>query len=335
MSRGSIVVSFQALWRHGLKPGSPSALLFAVACVAVAVVLQELFGVDPDFAVFAPYYAAVLVATVVAGWSAGALASLLGLMALLWIFVPSRFLFHLFSRREAADVILYVLASATIVAIADHYRSLVRRLREEEHYRRLVVDELQHRIANKAATLHAIIGYELREHTEIWEKVAGRLQAIATTDQLIAKSDGRDAAIADIIAAELGPYDTSRVSFDGEAVELPQKPAVTLALVFHELATNAAKYGALSVSTGRLTVAWAIHGDRLMIEWVERGGPVVAPPSRNGFGSKLFCRALDPYHGRIERTFERAGLTCRISLALAVEADTVPVPAAAPEVRAA
>jgi two-component sensor histidine kinase len=221
--------------------------------------------------VFAPYYAAVLVATVVAGWSAGALASLLGLMALLWIFVPSRFLFHLFSRREAADVILYVLASATIVAIADHYRSLVRRLREEEHYRRLVVDELQHRIANKAATLHAIIGYELREHTEIWEKVAGRLQAIETTDQLIAKSDGRDAAIADIIAAELGPYDTSRVSFDGEAVELPQKPAVTLALVFHELATNAAKYGALSVSTGRLTVAWAIHGDRLMIEWVERG----------------------------------------------------------------
>jgi two-component sensor histidine kinase len=335
LSRGSVIVSLQALWRHGLKPGSPSALLFAVACVAVGVVLQEAFGVDPDFAVFAPYYAAVLVATVVAGWSAGALASLLGLVALLWIFVPSRFLFHLFSRREAADVILYLATSGTIVAIADHYRSLVRRLREEEHYRRLVVDELQHRIANKAATLHAIIGYELREHAEVWEKIAGRLRAVATTDQLIAGSDGRDAAIVDVLAAELGPYDTSRVTLEGDALQLPQKPAVTLALVFHELATNAAKYGALSVPDGRLSIGWTMQADRLTIEWVERGGPLVEPPSRDGFGSKLFRRALDPYHGRVERTFERGGLKCRITLALAAEADAVPVPSPAPEVRVA
>jgi two-component sensor histidine kinase len=335
LSRGGVVISFQALWRHGLKPGSPSALLFAVACVAAAVVLQELFGVDPDFAVFAPYYAAVLVATVVAGWSAGALASLLGLVALLWIFVPSRFLFHLFSRREAADVILYLATSGTIVAIADHYRSLVRRLREEEHYRRLVVDELQHRIANKAATLHAIIGYELRDNAEVWEKVAGRLRAIAATDKLIAASDGRGAAIADVLAAELGPYDAARVMLAGEPVELPQKPAVTLALVFHELATNAAKYGALSAPDGQLSIAWATDVDRLTINWVERGGPPVVPPSRNGFGSKLFRRALDPYHGRVERTFDRSGLKCRITLALMVEPDAVPVPAPAPEVRAA
>jgi two-component sensor histidine kinase len=334
LSRDSLLLSVQTLWRHGLKPGSPSALLFAAACVGSAVVLQALFGVDPDFAVFAPYYAAVLVATVVAGWSAGALASLLGLVALLWIFVPSRFLFHLFSRREAADVILYLATSGTIVAIADHYRSLVRRLREEEHYRQLVVDELQHRIANKAATLHAIIGHELRDHADLWERIAGRLRAIAATDNLIAASEGRGATIADVLAAELGPYDASRVILAGEPVELPQKPAVTLALVFHELATNAAKYGALSVPDGQLSIAWAIDVDRLTIDWVERGGPPVAPPSRKGFGSKLFRRALDPYHGRIERTFEPTGLKCRISLALAVTPDAMVV-APAPEARAA
>jgi two-component sensor histidine kinase len=317
LSRGSTIASLQALWRHGLKPGSPSALLFAAGCVVVAVILQELFGVDPDFVVFAPYYAAVLVATVVAGWSAGVLATLLGLVSLLWIFVPPRFFFHLFSRREAADVVLYLLASAIIVAIADHYRSLVRRLREEEHYRQLVVDELGHRIANKAAMLHAILGHELRGQPDMWGRIAGRLDAVAETDRLIVKCGGRGAAIADILAAELKPYDVARVTLDGEYFELPQKPAVTLALVVHELATNAAKYGALSVASGRLAISWHIHGDELTIDWVERGGPPVKPPSREGFGSKLFRRALDPYHGRVERTFEPTGLTCRLSLMLA------------------
>jgi len=291
-------------------------MLFAVACVGAAILLQELAGFDPDFAVFAPYYAAVLVATIVAGWSAGALATLLGLIALLWIFVPERFLFHLFSRREASDVVLYLIASAVIVAIADHYRRLVRRFREEQHYRRLVVDELQHRIPNKAATLHAIIGHELREHPEIWQTVSGRLHAVAATDKLIASSDGGGAAVEELLKAELGPYDVSRVSFGGDAVHVPPKPAVMLALVFHELATNAAKYGALSVPSGRLTITWRMHGGSMTIDWLESGGPPVRAPSRQGFGSKLFRRALDPYHGSVERAFERSGVRCRIGLAI-------------------
>jgi two-component sensor histidine kinase len=98
---------------------------------------------------------------------------------------------------------------------------------------------------------------------------------------------------------------------------LPQKPAVTLALIFHELATNAAKYGALSVPGGRLAISWQMQGGELTIAWVERGGPPVKPPSRVGFGSKLFRRALDPYHGRVERRFEPTGLTCHLSLMLA------------------
>ncbi len=307
-------------------------MLFAVSCVGAAILLQELFGFDPDFAVFAPYYAAVLVATIVAGWSAGLLATLLGLIALLWIFVPARFLFHLFSRREASDVILYLIASAVIVAIADHYRRLVRKFREEQHFRRLVVDELEHRLANKAATLHAIIGHALRDHPEIWQSVSGRLWAVAATDRLIACSDCAGAAVDALLKAELGPYDVSRVSFRGEAVCIPPKPAVMLALVFHELATNAAKYGALSVPKGRLAITWKTHGGTLTIDWIESGGPPVAPPSRQGFGGKLFRRALDPYHGRIEPTFDRGGLKCRISFAPAIEGEPSQwMPAHAPE----
>jgi len=313
---GSITDLLQSGWRHGLKPGSPVALLFAAACVGAAVLMQALFGFDPNFAVFAPYYAAILVATVVAGWSAGALAALLGLIALLWFFVPSRFLLNLLSWREIADVVLYLIASATIVGIAEDYRRLVRRLREEEHYRRLVVDELRHRIANKSATLDAIIGYELRDDKKALEKISGRLRAVAATDELIVNSNEQGAHIGDILKAELEPYDAARVCFQGSPILLPPRLAVTLALVFHELATNAAKYGALSVPKGQLLISWKISGDTVNIDWIESGGPPVEAPSRQGFGGKLFQRALNPYHGRVQRKFERSGLKCNITLIL-------------------
>ena len=316
MSLAPLAAWVRSIWRHGLKPGSMAAHAFAAACVGAAVMLQALFGFDPDFAVFAPFYTAILAATVVGGWSAGVFATLLGLTALLAFFVPSRFFIHLFSRREADDIVLYLMASATIVAIADHYRRLVRRLREEEHYRGLVVDELQHRLANKAATLCAIVSHELCGDKKTAHRISAQLQAVAATDRIIARSDQQGVAIEEILSAELGPYDVARVSLDGPSARLPSKLAVTLALVFHELATNAAKYGALSVPQGRLAIAWKIHGGAMEIEWAESGGPAVAPPSHDGFGTTLFRRALDPYHGTIERTFAPAGLQCRIALTL-------------------
>jgi two-component sensor histidine kinase len=91
---------------------------------------------------------------------------------------------------------------------------------------------------------------------------------------------------------------------------------VTLALVLHELATNAAKYGALSVPQGRLVISWQTGGRDLTIDWIESGGPPVRLPSRQGFGGKLFQSALAPYHGRVHCEFEPIGLRCRISLTL-------------------
>jgi two-component sensor histidine kinase len=89
---------------------------------------------------------------------------------------------------------------------------------------------------------------------------------------------------------------------------------VTLALVLHELATNAAKYGALSVPQGRLAVSWQTSGRVLTIDWIESGGPPVRPPSRQGFGGKLLQSALAAYHGGVHCEFEPTGLKCRISL---------------------
>jgi two-component sensor histidine kinase len=95
-----------------------------------------------------------------------------------------------------------------------------------------------------------------------------------------------------------------------------------LALVFHELATNAAKYGALSIPTGRVRVSWSRLGATMKIRWVEADGPVVVPPTRRGFGTRLLKQALDPFRGAIETKYISSGLRCDISLDLPDEIDT-------------
>ena len=90
------------------------------------------------------------------------------------------------------------------------------------------------------------------------------------------------------------------------------KLAVSLALVFHELSTNAAKYGAFSSSTGMLNVEWSVNKDRLNIKWDESGGSIVGPPGEPGFGTKLLKSALTGFDGRTETTFLSTGIVCDI-----------------------
>jgi len=100
---------------------------------------------------------------------------------------------------------------------------------------------------------------------------------------------------------------------------LPSKLAVTLALIFHELATNAAKYGALSTQSGRLRVSWRKVGSQRTIEWAESGGPPAAPPTREGLGKRLLERGLDPFHGKIEPQFGLEGFSTHITLTVPKE----------------
>jgi hypothetical protein len=97
---------------------------------------------------------------------------------------------------------------------------------------------------------------------------------------------------------------------------LPAKQAASLTLIFHELATNAAKHGALKLPDGEVSIGWRLDSDTLRIEWSEHGGPPVRPPQRRGFGTGLFRRALDPFNGTIATTFQPSGIRCEICLDL-------------------
>src|SRR4029453_8619367 len=103
---------------------------------------------------------------------------------------------------------------------------------------------------------------------------------------LVKSAEGR-ADLRDLISKEFAPYDATRFALRGVSTVVPADLAIVFGLIFHELTTNAAKYGALSRPKGRIAIAWETADARLNIDWAEIGGPPVAPPTRRGFGTKL------------------------------------------------
>jgi two-component sensor histidine kinase len=318
------------VWRWGLAPKSPAAFGFAIACFATASGIHLLFRlIRPDLAAYSTYYPAILFATLVGGVWSGAIVLVLGGAMAWFVFEPSFLVVPPPLSDEVTSFLLYLLSATFIIWGAEHYRLVVRRVDEEEHYRRLVVGELGHRIKNKFATVYAVLGHELQSNAELWPRISGRLRALSTADEFIFRSDGAGAVINDLLVAELTPYDLDRIALEGEALFLPSKLAVTLALIFHELATNAAKYGALSVSTGRVRISWTLAAARqLKICWTETGGPKVVEQKRRGFGSKLFRHALDPFHGKVDPRHEPGGVTCSISCCVPEDPEGTDVAAA-------
>src|SRR6185369_3373469 len=261
-------------FRHGWQGISqPSPLFstgFAVACLALATVARwGLAQIRPDV-FFTPYFPAVFFATAVGGSRIGigaAIAS--GMLGVVINF--SSVLAD--SARFALLLIFWAVCLLTIWGV-EHYRTIVaqqrqiaKRLTEEEDYRKLVIDELQHRLKNKTSTIHAVLHQVLHNQPQVWNSIDHRIRALSATDDLIARVDGSGCDIKDLLRSELGPYGHVRFNLNGDPLFLPAKLAVSLALIFHELATNAGKYGAFSSARGLLQVSWTVSESRLNVTW--------------------------------------------------------------------
>jgi two-component sensor histidine kinase len=214
-------------------------------------------------------------------------------------------------------LVIYVIVCSLTIWGVEHYRSVAAKQREiakrlirEEAYRKLIVDELQHRLKNKLSTIHAVLHQVLQDQPHIWAGIDRRMRALSATDDLIAKLDGRGCDIKDLLLSELGPYGHVRFTLNGDRLFLPAQLAVSLALIFHELATNAGKYGAFSAARGLLQVSWSVTDNRLNISWDETEGPSVGPIGEAGFGSKLLKSALKPFDGKTEITYLKTGVHC-------------------------
>jgi two-component sensor histidine kinase len=308
-----LIDEFRRGWQGITRPSLPFSIGFAAACLALATAARwGLSLIRPDV-FFTPYFPAIVFATAFGGRRVGiatALASGVLGMTINFGGTPAD------AARMALLAIYLFVCGLTIWGTA-HYRSIAsqqrdisRRLIREEEYRKLVVDELQHRLKNQLSTIHAVLHQVLDDQPQIWAGIDQRLRALSATDDLIARVDGSGCDIKDLLLSELGPYGHVRFTLNGNPLFLPAKLAVSLALVFHELATNAGKYGAFSAARGLLQVSWSVSDGRLSLSWDETEGPAIETIGKAGFGTKLLKSALGPFDGGTEITFLKTGVHC-------------------------
>lgn len=200
-----------------------------------------------------------------------------------------------------------------------------------EQHLRLMVNELNHRVKNSLATVQAIAAQTLRRGDvpdEIRDALAARLVALAEAHDVLTDEKWSGAELADLAAQAAAPYVSLRgvspIYIDGPSVFLPPKTAIAMALAFHELATNAGKYGALSRPEGKVLIAWTVGpapgGSALKLTWRESGGPPVTPPARTGFGTRLIQRGLaSELRGEVELDYQPTGLVCTVAAQLSDE----------------
>ena len=215
----------------------------------------------------------------------------------------------------------------TDTGLSVYFRDISDRKLAEER-QRLLVNELNHRVKNALATVQAIAAQTLRRDevpAEARARFTERLMALARANDVLVASDWQGASLAAIAAQVASPYadlgEAERFRIEGPPMQLSANAATAMALALHELATNAAKYGALSWPEGRVELVWDLDGAgearRFRLSWREAGGPQVSPPSRIGFGTRLIERGLaGELKATVAMDYAPTGLVCTLSAPL-------------------
>ena len=173
----------------------------------------------------------------------------------------------------------------------------------------LVNNELGHRLKNTLSLVQAMAAQTLRDVTEqeAVQALSDRIVALGQAHDILVRQNWTGSSLCDVVKGTLKPLDGLRqIEIGGPDLEISSRATMALCLMLHELATNAAKYGALSTPDGRIDLTWQAGEERFYLEWQEKNGPPVAEPLRKGFGSRLIDRGLGS--GGVKRMFEPSGL---------------------------
>lgn len=236
-----------------------------------------------------------------------------------------------FQRKDGSDF----WASLFISPVCDeagnikqHFISLVDQSahREKQAHCEMLIDELNHRVKNTLSTVQSIMRQSLRANsdpTAIRESIESRIFALSRSHDLLSDQNWEGAGLRTLIDAALKPFvvngHAARIEIDGPNIRLSPKATLALGIAFHELATNAVKYGAFSNDVGKIRIAWTIEtqpaGERLILTWRETDGPVVVPPTHKGFGSQVIERGLaHELEGKVNLAYLLGGVECIIDV---------------------
>jgi two-component sensor histidine kinase len=201
----------------------------------------------------------------------------------------------------------------------------IRQRKKAEEQQQLLIGELHHRVKNTLTVVQSLIELSIR-HTSgldaFRKSIVGRIASLAKTHTLLVEGQWLSVPLRPMLVGELTAHtEGERITIEGPDVLIPSRSAVAIGMAVHELITNAIKYGALSVPGGHVDMHWTVvpkgDGELLLLDWSERGGPAVTPPTTRGFGSVLLERVLSPeLDGRITMDFDPAGLRARIEALL-------------------
>ena len=215
--------------------------------------------------------------------------------------------------------------------IVQHFVSFVdlTKHKQDQAHCKMLIDELNHRVKNTLSTVQSIIVQALRTPANpeiIRESIESRILALSRSHDLLTSDHWEGAGLHDLVDNALEPFGVAggraeRFVITGENVRLPPKATLTLAIAFHELATNAVKYGAFSNEAGSILIDWSVEpapgGKRLILCWREKDGPPVTPPSRKGFGSWVLERGLaHELEGSVTLDYRPDGVVCTIDIPL-------------------
>jgi two-component sensor histidine kinase len=239
----------------------------------------------------------------------------------LWIVADKPGHFCRNDARLAVGLGNFISMAWSLVQSRRHYQEA---LREQE----ILAQEMSHRVKNVFAIMDSMIRLTERHASsaaELAESLTGRLHAMAESHALIRKPDGSEGSVdlTGLIKALVKPYSTEaegdvcRVNITGESFLCLDSAANGLTMVFHELATNAAKYGSLSDAKGQVQLKWSIKADTLLITWREIGGPPVKEPQNTGFGTTLITQTVcGQFGGSVDFQWKPSGLHCEVSVPL-------------------
>jgi two-component sensor histidine kinase len=306
------------------SPAEPSALrggVVAGLCLASAILLRSLF--DPwleDSLPYATFFPAVMVGTLLGGTWAGAIVFLLGGVFALMVFggAPT-------GVKGLASLVAWLFSGGLVWFMGLFIRrfAISVRVKEAELQRRheqmaAVLREMEHRAKNTFAVIHAIASLSSRHASSVdgyREQLLKRINALAEAHELLSGAAWSSVDLESIVTAALKPFLSSASEqlqiTSGSRCKVNSGTAVSLALVLHELATNALKYGALSVPQGKVSCTWKQDNDLVQLYWLERAGPTVITPARRGFGTQLLSSALlGDAAGSVDVKYEPEGVEC-------------------------
>ena len=293
------------------------AIAFAALCVSAATLARILLGLAGSTLPFATYFPAVLLAALIGGRIAGLIAIPMSVIVVWWAFIEPFYEFNKITPVQGANFFLFALSSLLVVTLAIMHRQIVFDLEDQERSRELLFGEVAHRSKNILAVMTSLVRQTVTDK-DVAETLIERMHVMADNHDLLDESGGPSTDLRGLlVAAVQRSYGGKRVILTGPDVELSADRARSLNLVFHEMATNAVKYGALSEINGKITIDWLIGSGTVTLLWSETGGPKVSAPVKYNFGSRLVTATLKQMNATLDPTFAETGYCYKISFALA------------------